>query len=62
MTSRCSPPAVEYVLTELCYSLDCLLSRPDLGHLGKGWIVRDTTTKLNLEQVAQIKQCGSFSK
>ena len=33
------------VQSEILASTNSLLSRADLGHLGKGWIVRDTTAR-----------------
>ena len=40
----CSPPAAEYALATVC-QFDSLLSRAGLWYLGKGWIVRGTTTR-----------------
>ncbi len=42
----CSPPAEEYLLWQDNVSFDSLFSHADLGHLGKGWIVRGTTNSL----------------
>ena len=39
-----SPPAAEYALAQYA-SFNSLLSRTGLGHHGKGWIVRGTTTR-----------------
>ena len=40
----CSPPAAEYAQALIC-CFDSILSRAGLGHLGKGWSVRGTTTR-----------------